>query len=246
MARSKKNKDGYNDPFPKRLRELMSRPGTTQDQLAEIIGKTRQTVSQYTNGISEPGYETLVKIADYFCVSIDYLLGRTKTKTADETEQAVIAYTGLSEKNVKTLHCIAQSLGGEVVAKKDSDTVYLDGNKPFLDCLNDLLEAVYSDRETMAKHYIRLRRKTKRNDAVDFWYVMGSHSGPIPGLEPNEYSDSRTQIPFDNELVEYDCIKISEMIKDSFMKKYVATNDEIEQLKKDIEEFEARYNHLQR
>lgn len=244
MSKSKRSiGEKYNSPFAKSIRELMCEQGTTQDVLAEKIGKTRQTISQYVNGISEPGYDTLIKIADYFNVSTDYLLGRTKTKSADETEQAVIAYTGLSEENVKTLHGMAQHLGGEVVAQKDSNVIYLDGNKPFLDCLNDLLEAVYSDRSAIAKHYIRLRRKTKKNDAVDFWYVIGEHKGPIPGLEPAEYSDWKTQIPFDNELVESDCMKISRKIEESFVKKYVATQEEIERLYKDIDDLESRYKH---
>lgn len=87
MARVKKDiADMYKSPFSVALRELMSeKPVTTQEKLAEITGKTRQTVSQYVNGISEPGYDTLVKIADYFHVSTDYLLGRTKDKRIIKT-----------------------------------------------------------------------------------------------------------------------------------------------------------------
>lgn len=78
MARAKKDfPETYFSPFATRLRELMAEGPTTQDQLATAAGKTRQTISQYVNGISEPGYNTLVKIADYYGTSIDYLLGRT-------------------------------------------------------------------------------------------------------------------------------------------------------------------------
>lgn len=76
---NKRTPEKQKSPFSVVLRTLMSRkPATTQEKIAEITGKTRQTVSQYVNGISEPGYDTLIKIADYFNVSIDYLLGRTK------------------------------------------------------------------------------------------------------------------------------------------------------------------------
>lgn len=78
MARNKYPEDKRNSPFASALRELMAEKGTTQEDLAKVTKKTRQTVSQYTNGISEPSYETLVKIADYFDVSTDYLLGRTE------------------------------------------------------------------------------------------------------------------------------------------------------------------------
>ncbi len=80
MARASRGEswEKAKSPFATRLWLLMNgQPGTTQAQLAEITGKTRQTISQYVNGISEPGYDTLVKIADHFQVSLDYLLGRT-------------------------------------------------------------------------------------------------------------------------------------------------------------------------
>lgn len=77
MARNKKQGDKYNGPFASSLRQLMEDRNITQADIASKIGVTPQTVSQYCNGISEPGYDNLVKIADYLDVSIDYLLGRT-------------------------------------------------------------------------------------------------------------------------------------------------------------------------
>lgn len=78
MARNKTSvEEKYNAPFPTALRTLMEERGETQENIAKAAGKTRQTISQYVNGISEPGYDVLVKIADYLDVSIDYLLGRT-------------------------------------------------------------------------------------------------------------------------------------------------------------------------
>jgi transcriptional regulator with XRE-family HTH domain len=78
MARNKTDVGAkFNAPFPTRLRTLMDSKGETQESVAKAADKTRQTISQYVNGISEPGYDTLVKIADYFDVSTDYLLGRT-------------------------------------------------------------------------------------------------------------------------------------------------------------------------
>lgn len=97
--------EGPNRPFARTLFSLMSeRPVTTQAQLAEITGKSRQTISQYVNGTSEPPYDTLVVIADYFNVSIDYLLGRSTTKTTDVSIQAACKTTGLSETSVRRLH----------------------------------------------------------------------------------------------------------------------------------------------
>ena len=101
MARNKTSiEEKYNAPFPTALRALMEERGETQENIAKAVGKTRQTISQYVNGISEPGYDVLIKIADYFDVSIDYLLGRTEDPSrlpcaADEL--------GLSAEAVKTI-----------------------------------------------------------------------------------------------------------------------------------------------
>lgn len=45
--------------------------------MAEKLGITQPSYIRYENGTSEPKLETLVKIADIFDVSVDYLLGRT-------------------------------------------------------------------------------------------------------------------------------------------------------------------------
>lgn len=104
MARNKTTIDAkYNAPFPTRLRKLMEASGETQDSLSKVAKKTRQTISQYVNGISEPGYDTLIKIAEHFRVSVDYLLGRTDTKSQSKDIQSICGVTGLSEKVVLRL-----------------------------------------------------------------------------------------------------------------------------------------------
>lgn len=70
-----KQNDKFNSPFASALRRLMEDRKATQGELASEIGMKRQTVSQYVNGISEPSYEVLVKIARFFAVTTDYLLG---------------------------------------------------------------------------------------------------------------------------------------------------------------------------
>lgn len=69
--------------FSDRLKELRDAAGKTQAQIAESIGVTPQAFSYYING-REPNYDTLTKIANYFNVSIDYLLGKSQFKTPEE------------------------------------------------------------------------------------------------------------------------------------------------------------------
>jgi transcriptional regulator with XRE-family HTH domain len=62
--------------FGSRLKELREEANLSLEQLAEKFGTSRQVFWRYENSQREPEYETLVKIADYFGVSLDYLLGR--------------------------------------------------------------------------------------------------------------------------------------------------------------------------
>lgn len=103
MARNKKPDDGYNAPFPSALRELLKERGETQGDIAAVTGKTRQTVSQYYNGISEPSYDTLVKIADHFDVSLDYLLGRTREPRREPSAVDELCLSPKAVENIKSI-----------------------------------------------------------------------------------------------------------------------------------------------
>ncbi len=63
--------------FGEILAELRQDKGLLQKDLAAIISVSVSTVSNYETGAHFPDVETLLKLADYFEVSIDYLLGRT-------------------------------------------------------------------------------------------------------------------------------------------------------------------------
>lgn len=60
-----------------RLRELRYEAGKTMRQTAEEIGIPYTTYVSYEKGAREPNSEMLVKIAEYYCTTVDYLLGRS-------------------------------------------------------------------------------------------------------------------------------------------------------------------------
>lgn len=62
------------------LKNLREDNDLNQSVLASELGVAQNTYSQYENGIISISPEALVKLADYFDVSVDYLLGRTKVK----------------------------------------------------------------------------------------------------------------------------------------------------------------------
>ena len=59
------------------LKLLRSTAGISQKTLADSIGVSQQSINKYENHNIEPDIETLSGIADYFHVSIDFLVGRT-------------------------------------------------------------------------------------------------------------------------------------------------------------------------
>lgn len=59
-----------------RLKELRENKKISQLKLAMDLNMNQNTISRYENMEREADYETLIKIADYFHVTLDYLLGR--------------------------------------------------------------------------------------------------------------------------------------------------------------------------
>ena len=57
-----------------KLKELRGK--TTQQELEKTLGISQKTLSNYENGKTDPDIKTLIQIADYFNVSLDYLCNR--------------------------------------------------------------------------------------------------------------------------------------------------------------------------
>ena len=68
-----------------RIKQLRQEKGLKQEELAKEFGIAQQTISNYEKGIREPDISTLKKMADFFDVSLDFLLGKTDIKTPIET-----------------------------------------------------------------------------------------------------------------------------------------------------------------
>jgi transcriptional regulator with XRE-family HTH domain len=73
-----------------RIAQLRTSRHYTQDELASLLGISRAALSHYEKGRREPDYDTLIKIADLFQVSLDYIMCRTddpRVHLSDETRQ---------------------------------------------------------------------------------------------------------------------------------------------------------------
>ncbi len=60
-----------------RLKQLRIKMGISQLKLALDLNMNQNSISRYENEVRQADYDTLIKFADYFNVSIDYLLERT-------------------------------------------------------------------------------------------------------------------------------------------------------------------------
>ena len=67
-----------------RLKELRKKRRISQITLALELNMNQNNISRYETGEREADYATLIAIADYFHVSIDYLLGRTNNPKMNE------------------------------------------------------------------------------------------------------------------------------------------------------------------
>lgn len=76
--------------FGDKLKRLRAEKGVTQNALATYLGFTHVAVVKWENGQREPDFATLVKIAEYFDVSTDSLLGREKTFSGENLTLAEI------------------------------------------------------------------------------------------------------------------------------------------------------------
>lgn len=91
-----------------RLLEL--RGNKTQEYIAKQTGLTQQSYRNYESGARQANYATLIRLADYFGVSIDYLLGR-KLPNISESRQALLdKVQTLSEDAIEALLSVANHL----------------------------------------------------------------------------------------------------------------------------------------
>lgn len=66
------------DIMVQNLKALRIRKGISQQQLADVIGVSQQSINKYENHMIEPDISTLMALADFFNTSVDYLIGHTE------------------------------------------------------------------------------------------------------------------------------------------------------------------------
>lgn len=75
--------------FGERLKEARKAAGLTQEQLGKYLGVTGVTIMRYEKSIRFPDYDTLMKLASYFGVTVDYLLGNERKSNSGENDTTI-------------------------------------------------------------------------------------------------------------------------------------------------------------
>lgn len=139
-----------NSTFAKRLREEFLTDSARVQQLADCLGCSTQAINQYKQGTSFPKMENLIKIAEFYNCSLDYLIGLSDVKSPEADLQSVCEFTGLSETAVSVLHNNAEYKNkyGETDSLAAFDTIEESQQFPYvndrlLNAVNILLEYGY-------------------------------------------------------------------------------------------------------
>ncbi|EAD0621350.1 helix-turn-helix transcriptional regulator [Listeria monocytogenes] len=127
--------------FGNRLKQLRKNNNKTQEDISKILGISRGAYSHIENGRNEPDMETIVKLANIFGVSTDYLLGRSNNSFIDTiaahidsnaTEDDIKEILAYIEEKRKE-HVNEEEINITEVASQDNEEVnkFVDENEDF-------------------------------------------------------------------------------------------------------------------
>ncbi|MEF2836013.1 MAG: helix-turn-helix transcriptional regulator [Clostridia bacterium] len=77
-----------------RLKKLRLEKNESLESISKILNVTLQTISNYENGKREMTPNTIIKLAEYFNVSTDYLLGKSDIRNPEELKNTKFANNG--------------------------------------------------------------------------------------------------------------------------------------------------------
>ena len=79
--------------FPERLKSLRQEKNMLQQDLADHLKVSKSTISGWEVGRNQPDYDTLIELSIFFGVSVDYLIGLTKTRIAERVSAFLLHFS---------------------------------------------------------------------------------------------------------------------------------------------------------
>lgn len=92
-----------NETFAERLTKLRENAGKKRQEVADDLEISRASLEYYEKGKRKPDIEVLAKIAEYYKVSTDYLLGLSIAPTTNKDIQFICDYTGLEKESIDNI-----------------------------------------------------------------------------------------------------------------------------------------------
>ena len=189
MARNTKyDPEKANEPLPVNLRNLMEAFGTKSVTLANYLGVSGTAIANYRNGIDMPDWKRIVKIADFFHVTTDCLLGRQEAPFFESPDLEGI---GFSEKAALSL----KSLATDRALEKDE--------KGFYHQVFDEFDSFLSSDQFLIFFSLLSRAKTAATDSRK-------------RIEDLLQDDSATD-DADTEFIRYKSVNATEEVKNGYM-----------------------------
>lgn len=140
-------------PFNEILRQLRTEKNLSQKDVADAIGVDRTTYTKYETGKSQPDFVTIQKLAEFYSVSVDYLLGRTDIRNPYIPEEYTQKHK-VTKRDLMQYEDFIEQAGiffmNDEVAEEDKEKLF-----------RDISELFWKAKEMNKKKYGR-KKKTKQ------------------------------------------------------------------------------------
>lgn len=112
--------------FKERFSELRAKSGLSQNKLGKALSLSPATIGYYENGSRLPDIETAARIARYFDVSADYLLGLSDAKSVEQDMKNACETTGLTQKAIENMQHIFSLFDTDSTSGKAEESIFID------------------------------------------------------------------------------------------------------------------------
>lgn len=116
--------------FSQRLKYLRKEKKLTQNDMAELLGITRQGYAKYESGSGEPDIKAIDKLANFFNVTTDYLLGRSDIKNPEQ-----MTNEGISNEDYEKLTAYQKEVVDFIISREN--LFFYDQPQKILDALEE-------------------------------------------------------------------------------------------------------------
>lgn len=126
-----KKETNVRETFKRRLSQLRAESGLSQSKLAKQLEISPATIGYYENGDRLPDIDIVARIASFFDVTADYLLGFSNARTTERNMKTACEITGLSEESIKNIQKTKKMLDKKSNKVDISMKKCIDGVEPY-------------------------------------------------------------------------------------------------------------------